>query len=700
MTDRRPGIPARWCLGSAAAVWIGVTIGMGSGIGLMCAMGAILVAVTVTPRRWWVLGVLAVLGMASGLVTQAREGALESSGLPTGRFDVRLVVVEESSAASWGLAVAELSEIDALPVDAIRIAVRGMPPSVDVGATITAVANVTPGVRRVRNEPVAGTVSIERVTDITQSTHPLFVAGNAVRHAVVDRYDGSQQWHGLVSGFLIGATDQLHASDSENLRLAGLSHFVAVSGSNVALFLVLWWFATAPLSIHPRVRVLVGLVGLWLFAIITRWEASVVRASVMAAIPLVGGWFSVPVDPWMALGTAVAFLLLISGHLVREVGFQLSVFATAGVLIGITLTKGRPHRWILLPLATTLGAQALVAPTLLATFGSVPLIAPITNLLVAPLIAVTTTLAAIGVVLPVVGSLAGFGALVVLHVAEIAASGPQLGVVGVIVTAGTVALVVFRPTRPLGLAVGGILLVALLPNVPQWPSVPTLTVLDVGQGDALLIQDPMGASMLVDGGSDPKVLDQALRRHGIRSVVTVVVTHGDIDHAGGLSDLIGSGDCDELVVSAFTPDSDLVETAASSNVPVRRVRAGDWLTVGSIRAEVLSPARRYVSDNDGSIVLLLHTPVSVLLPGDIEAVAQRDLPTVHPDVLVVPHHGSATTALEWLSDVIGRTAVLSYGPNRYGHPHPDIVALLATTDAAVHRTHTEGDIVIPLVATR
>jgi competence protein ComEC len=485
-------------------------------------------------------------------------------------------------------------------------------------------------------------------------------------------------------------------SDKENLRLAGLSHFVAVSGSNVALFLAVWWFVSAPISMHPQARVLVGGVGLWLFAVVTRWESSVVRASAMAAVPLVGGWIGVPVDPWMALGTAVAFLLLVSGHLITEVGFQLSVLATAGVLVGLAMAKGRRPRWLFIPLFTTIGAQAAVAPLLLGVFGSVPLLAPLTNLVVAPLIAFSTFLAAAGVVCAPVASLGRVSASVVLWIADAASGGPQLGTVGVATCAVIASMVWLRQTRPVGLALGVIAAALALSSGSGWPSVPLLTVLDVGQGDSILIQDPSGMSLLFDGGSDPRVLDTALRRHGIRSVGTAVVSHGDADHMAGLVELIGNHRASRLVVSAFNPDLDIVATAVEAGVPVDTARAGDRIRVGSIEIEVLSPGRRFASDNDGSIVLLVRTPVSVLLPGDIEAVGQGELPDVVPDVMVVPHHGSATTDLRWLASTLGEWAILSYGPNRYGHPHPTITSLLEDSGIEISRTATDGDIAVDL----
>lgn len=127
-----------------------------------------------------------------------------------------------------------------------------------------------------------------------------------------------------------------------------------------------------------------------------------------------------------------------------------------------------------------------------------------------------------------------------------------------------------------------------------------------------------------------------------------------------------------------------------------RVAAGRERVIASLRIEVLAPVRKYRAQNDGSVVLFVSAGRTVFIGGDVEAVAQRDIPAVHPDVLIVPHHGSGTTDLRWLAETIGPVAVLSYGENRYGHPDPEVLAVLADAGAEARHTFIEGDISIGL----
>jgi competence protein ComEC len=86
----------------------------------------------------------------------------------------------------------------------------------------------------------------------------------------------------------------------------------------------------------------------------------------------------------------------------------------------------------------------------------------------------------------------------------------------------------------------------------------------------------------------------------------------------------------------------------------------------------------------------------VLLPGDIEAIGQKELPPLDPDIMVVPHHGSASTDQRWLADVVGEVVIVSYGTNTYGHPDPEIMATLSKTGVEIRETFLEGDVTVSL----
>jgi competence protein ComEC len=427
----------------------------------------------------------------------------------------------------------------------------------------------------------------------------------------------------------------------------------------------------------------------------------VVRAATMAGLVLGGRLVGVAIDGWAALGGAVTLLLVVSGDLAGEPGFQLSVAATAGVLAGSRLFAGRRPRWVWTALAATTSAQAAVAPLLLFHFGSVPLFAPLTNVVSAPLVALSTATGGIGV-LTGATPLTGVGLLAadaVLGVARFGRDLPQLGWGGVLAVAAAGGLAALPRLRPL-VALGGLLAIGAATVLPaQLPAHPEVVFLDVGQGDAILLRGPSGEVVLVDGGPDSAVLRRALLARGIKRIDLLIVSHGHADHTAGLAGIgewasVGrvwhNGDGGETLES-------LVAEMQAAGVPVEVPGQGWEAEVGSFRIEVLGPVRRYASPNDGSLVLRVRAAgVAVLLAGDIEAIAQADLGPLVADVLKVPHQGAATSDLEWLVSCAPRVAVISVGPNQFGHPAPEVVAALEAAGATVHRTDLEGDVTVVL----
>ena len=554
---------------------------------------------------------------------------------------------------------------------------------------------------RVRGDPVAGRLVAHEVERLG-SAGPLFGVGNALRARIEVLTGGEGAGTALLRGFLIGDTSRLSARDLDALRRSGLTHYVAVSGSNVALFLMGWWVVTAPLGLGSRRRFAIGLVGLAIFVVVTRWEASVLRAAVMAGIVLGGAAAGVAVDGWMALGTAVTILLLASGQLAVDVGFQLSVAATAGILLGASLAGVRKPRWAWTVLAATVSAQLAVLPILLWHFETVPLLSPLANLLSAPLVSAATVAGSLGVatgLLPLVDAGAALAG-VVLTLAHLAAAWPQLGVGAVAFIATLAAVAAYRRLRPV-VAVAAAMSVALVSvGVGGAISQPIAVVLDVGQGDAVLVRSG-GRVALIDGGRDPVLLNQKLRAHGVGRIDLLVVTHGDVDHAGGLEGILNDHGVGRLWIPAYgDPGADLEQLAihaAAAGIVIDRIDARSApFRLGEVVLRPLGPMRRFAGDNDGSIVLLASAERTMLLAGDAEAVAQQELPVIRPDILLVPHHGSATTDPRWLRDVVGETAVVSVGPNSYGHPAAETMAVLEDAGTEVLVTAEEGDVTIRL----
>ncbi|HEX6222278.1 MAG TPA: ComEC/Rec2 family competence protein, partial [Acidimicrobiia bacterium] len=548
--------------------------------------------------------------------------------------------------------------------------------------------------------PYGAVLDVQRVQEVIPSRFLPHRAGSALRRRVEEALQPYDAGRGLLAGFLIGDTSHVSEIDVEAMRRSGLSHFVAVSGSNVALFLGLLAVVAGPFSMGPRRRAILALASLPVYVAATRFEPSVIRAAVMAGIALGGRLFGVVLEAWQLLSLAVAALVVLDPGLTSNVGFQLSVVATAGVLVGARWPlRGVVRR----ALAVTIGAQMAVAPLLLLHFGSVPLLSPLVNLIAAPLVTASTLIGAIGV-----GGLgflvdpAGWLASVVLELARAASGWPQLGPValsGILVATATLAVMPRLRTHAVVPAAVVIALSMVTPNA----TIPAgaVAVLDVGQGDAILLSGGEGRFALVDGGPDAARLVSTLRDYGVTSLELVVLTHVHADHATGLSGLVGA-----VGIGAVWADTDPHHSGASDRLFEAMDRHGVSASIpsvgqrwhlGGLELVVEGPLRRYASPNDQSIVLSVRgSRRSMLLAGDIEMFAQSDLSHLRADVLKVPHQGAATSDPDWLTGVGADLAVISVGPNQFGHPADWVVETLRMSGADVLRTDLEGDIVVDL----
>lgn len=233
--------------------------------------------------------------------------------------------------------------------------------------------------------------------------------------------------------------------------------------------------------------------------------------------------------------------------------------------------------------------------------------------------------------------------------------------------------------------------------------------LDVGQGDATVII-ANGERMLIDGGRSGSLILERLAQHGITDLDTVVATHPDADHTGGLVAVLAAFTVEHIYFNGDSSDTAtyqaLLTAAAREGGEVRTLRRGDVITVGRLPLAVLNPGVLTGDTNNDSIVAQFTCgTVDVLLTGDAEAPAEEDMLdaglVTDVDVLKVGHHGSRTSSSVRFLDVARpEVGVISAGrDNVYGHPHAEALRRLAAAGVALAYTDgTGGDDTVTLAS--
>ena len=526
----------------------------------------------------------------------------------------------------------------------------------------------------------------------------------------------------LLVGLVTGDESLQSEQQRDDLKQAGLAHLTAVSGSNVALVVAGTLMCAAAAGAGFRARWLLAALAVAWFVVLVRFEPSVLRAAAMTGLVVAARLSGRGVDARHALPAGVLVLVLVDPLLAGQLGFALSVTATAGVLLVGPWLAARLHgpRRVRVLLGASVGAQLGVAPVLVLA-GE----APSWSWLAANVVAVPAAGVAsvVGVVVAVLAQLsvgvAGVLAVLAwpaLAVIELAArmAAPPAGTMAVVVLAVVATLVVPPRVRGVALVAGAALVVVpigvrLVPRDVPPPDGLRLVALDVGQGDALLVEAPGDdrrpvARMLVDAGDEDADAAAALRARGVGHLDAVAVTHPHADHDGGLTDVLETLVVGTLLVTAATTtDAGFAphrRVADGQGTAIVELSAGQRFALGSATVAALGPPPGMSAENpnDTSLVLRVDSDDgSILLTGDVEEAAQRrllaDPAALRVDVLKVPHHGGDTNAPGFLAAVDADAAVISVGDdNGYGHPHPRVLDELG--DTPVWRTDEHGEVAL------
>lgn len=731
--DRMPVVPvaAAFAAGIAAAPWTREDVAWAAWVGASVACAALLGLGRVSWATAALLAGVTATGALRGAEPPLPPDHVARLELPRiARIEGRLAEAPVRFAPDRARLLIDADRVDgARRSGLIQATVYGEPPPLAEGQRIAAELRLFPaagfrnpdgfdyaahlardGVR------VTGSTRAERLAAL-EAPHPPWPA--RVRARALAAITGAlpPASAALLGGLLFGERTGLPRELDEGFRRAGVYHVLAVSGFNVAL-LAAAVFALCKLArLDRRASAGIAIALVLGFAAVVGPEPSVLRAVIMAVLVLVALLLEREAAVANSLALAAVLILALRPGDLHEPGFQLSFAATAGIV-----AAPLPRGLVLGALGVSLAAQLAVLPITLAHFNQLSTIGVVANLGVVPLAGLATVVGLLGVALaPASETLAqmAFDAvwpvlLALRAVVALAAAVP--GAVVHLPAPSGLAIACYAAALGLGLVwwraraarpgagrpgVAALALLAVAVALEAWPLLRPpdgrlrLTVLDVGQGDAIVLEGPDGRVVLVDAGSGgamrldagERVVAPFLWNRGVLRLAAAVVTHADADHAGGM----------RSIASAF-PVAETWDAETLARGP--RFLGGAMISLVSPR-EARAAGGGGHSRNDEAIVLRVEYGLAVfLLASDIEAAREQALVAagapLAATVLKVAHHGSrSSTTAPFLRAVRPALAVISVGArNPYGHPDPGVLDRLRTGGARIYRTDEDGAVVL------
>lgn len=559
---------------------------------------------------------------------------------------------------------------------------------------------------------------------------------------------------GLLLGLLAGDRSGIPDALRSDFQRSGLVHVLAISGFHVVLLAgMLMIFLKATRLPHRMVRIL-AVILLLVYIPVTGGSPAVRRAVIMFAVPQIGAIFQRTSNTLNSLGVALILLILPEPNVIWNPGFQLSVAATAGILISGPMNplKNLPSRFkrnklwqkfqefVVEPTYVTLCATLSTAPFLIHHFKTLSPFAWLGNIVVVPSISMGMQAGLFGLLCPIdeIRQYFCYAARFFLRLASLltkflsdsSQAATTVGPFGpsILLLCGFLILLIpaYR-NNPLArkLALGSLLFFSAhflwvgyqRAIVPTW----SLTTVDVGQGDSHLITTPSQKHILVDSGDAPDPLDKHskstpdagknilvpyLHHIGVSTLDALIITHADKDHFGGSLSLIRTFPVKEIWMSRCSREEtkplwkQVIREANRRHIPIRDIHRGTLWKENLFQLWVLHPDTSGCTDENTQSITLRAKGLghSAILTGDLTVAGEKQILRsgiyLKSDVLKLGHHGSKTSSSRpFLEQVQPQVAIISSGRrNRFRHPHKQVIQRLDSLSIPYLNTAEKGTI--------
>ena len=537
---------------------------------------------------------------------------------------------------------------------------------------------------------------------------------------------------GFAKALLLGDRSDIEYQTNTAFKVSGISHVIAVSGLHVSILFGLIYMLTL------GKRFLTGLIGipvLILFAAMVGFTPSVTRACVMQILILIAMMFNREYDPPTALAFSALAMLVVNPMTAASVSFQLSVGCMVGIFLFyerisrwlyerriFRIKKGprlvtKCKRWLIVSVSVGISTAVITTPLVATYFGTVSLVSILTNLLTLWVIAFVfyglLLVCAVGLLsgaaAAVLGWIISWPVRYVTGTAKLIAGFPLAAVytqsiwivLWLALCYGLLVLFLLsKKKRPMQLVFSAAmsLCAALLVSwVTPLTDSYRMTVLDVGQGQCILLQSE-GKSFMVDCGGDydDSAADEAaeyLLCQGVTRLDGIILTHYDKDHAGGVQYLLTRIPTDRLYLPDVVDEGGIKSALLGMNIPVHMVSIDTKITFGQAEISIFASETTNAGNESGLSILFRKENCDILITGDKGALGEmlllhhQKLPKL--DVLVAGHHGSSNSTGEaLLTQTMPDTVIISAGKhNPYGHPSEALLARLNAFGCKIGRAH-------------
>lgn len=571
--------------------------------------------------------------------------------------------------------------------------------------------------------------------------------------AIFEQYLPSNE-AGIMKAMLLGDKSDLDDTIKYLYQKNGIIHVLAISGLHISMIGmgINQLLKRTPLPLGATSCITMILLSEYVY--MTGSSTSGLRAVSMFGIYLFALWNRRSYDIITAMSVSYVFLLLRNPYAIYQVGFQLSFGAiiAIGLLVPVLeellpmqvlhiQERGSVFHLFYQGFLLSCGVQIMTLPILISAYYEYPITSIFLNLIIVPTVGIAVVLGILLIMFSYFsGLLAGMCGTVLTYflqcyesictlVLMIPGQLIPLAMVSpiqiIVYYLGIIAMLYLPKKWRYSIGIKWCVLVCIL-FIIVWNPNDTLriTMIDVGQGDGILIQTPTGNAYLMDGGSTSNrgvgtyQILPTLKYYGIREIEVVFISHMDYDHYSGILELLelqlttGEVQINHVVVACNADEEKLAqmkELIIQCGISLHYVERGFSLRDGDVEFHALMPYAEYRADseNENSLTLrVTYGTFDMLCTGDLEKAAEDELlrlmgeggieSTIDYEILKVGHHGSNNaTSTPLLEQIKAEVAIISCGRNNmYGHPHPDVLERLESAYMEIYNTAEVGAVVI------